>query len=57
MNSIAMWVLVIAAGNAHNQPVISLPVVDLPSCERLQRAVRQGDHRPTQCVQVYLREN
>jgi hypothetical protein len=54
MNTIAVWVLVIAAAG-QGQPVISLPVADLASCQRMQEVVKHN--RVTQCVQVSIPVN
>jgi hypothetical protein len=53
MNTIVVaWVLVVSASTNQNSPIISLPVADLASCERMQRAVIRDSSRSTQCVEV-----
>jgi len=53
MNTIVVaWVLVVSASTNQNSPIISLPVADLASCERMQRAVSLDSGRRTQCVEV-----
>jgi hypothetical protein len=51
---ILVWVLVMAAPSPQSAPVISAPLVDLESCERIQRAVQLGSYRHTQCVQIKI---
>jgi len=53
MNTIVIaWVLVVSASTNQNSPIISPLVADLASCERMQRAVKYGHDRSTQCVEV-----
>ena len=55
MNTIVVWVLVMAAAGHSGQPVVSLPVADLASCQRMQEVVKHN--RNTQCVQVTIPVN
>lgn len=51
MNSFIMvWVLVTVPYASQSSPVISLPVADLASCQRMQAILK--DSRTTQCVEV-----
>lgn len=53
MNTVVMaWVLVVSASTNQNSPIISTPVADLASCERMQRAISNGATRSTTCVEV-----
>jgi hypothetical protein len=54
MTAIYVWVLVIGAYGNNTAPVISQPVVDLASCERMQKAVGLGHTRSSQCVEVAI---
>ena len=49
---ILAWVLVVAPSTNQNSPIISDPVYDLASCQRMQTAVRRSSVRSTQCVEV-----
>ena len=52
MNTVVLvWVLVVGAGH-YSAPVISPMVADLASCERMQQAVRVGNERNSQCVEI-----
>lgn len=51
---ILAWVLVVSPSTSQNSPIISLPVVDLESCQRLQEAMQAAAPRSTRCVQVKL---
>ena len=52
MNTVVLvWVLVVGAGH-YSDFVISPMVADLASCERMQQAVRVGNERSSQCVEI-----
>jgi hypothetical protein len=53
MTVIYVWILVIGAYGSNSMPVISQPVADLASCERMQKALDvTHTSRSSQCVQV-----
>lgn len=53
MNTVVMaWVLVVSASTNQNSPIISSPVADLVSCERMQQAINTGSKRATTCVEI-----
>ena len=55
MNTFVMaWVLVVSATTNQNSPIISTPVADLASCERMQRAINNGSTRTSTCVEVKI---
>jgi hypothetical protein len=57
MNTILVWILITVGGSNSNQVVYSQPMVDLESCQRLQKEVKgirpTNDHR-AQCVQIRI---
>jgi hypothetical protein len=50
---ILAWVLVVSPSSSQNSPIISAPVADLSSCERMRAAMRDSS-RVTQCVEVKI---
>lgn len=53
MNTFIMvWVLVMVPNTNQSSPFISLPVADLPSCQRMQTVFR--NHQTSQCVEVKI---
>lgn len=52
ITAVMAWVLVVSASTNQNSPIISMPVADLASCERMQRAIGNGASRSTTCVEV-----
>ena len=54
MYIIYSWVLVIGAYGGGSSPIISQPVADLASCERMQKAINLGSARTSQCVEVKM---
>ena len=53
MNTVVLaWVLVVSASTNQNSPIISPPVADLASCERMQRAISTDSKRATTCVEI-----
>ena len=54
MNTILVWVLV-SVGGYGDHPVRYSPLMtDLESCQRLEKAVREGKYNFTQCVQIQV---
>jgi hypothetical protein len=54
MNTILVWVLITVGGSNSNQVVYSQPMVDLESCQRLEKVVREGKYNFTQYVQIRI---
>ena len=52
VESILVWVLVVAPSGHQNSPIISLPMTDLASCQQVQKAIVARSERSTQCVEV-----
>lgn len=52
MNTILVWVLVInvnVVSSSQSMPVISQPMDDVESCQRIQKSIK---NRESQCVQI-----
>jgi hypothetical protein len=54
MISILVWVLVVSTPDTSRVPVFSLPMADLPSCERLLDATKLNRLTAARCVQVHM---
>ncbi len=57
MNTLLVWVLVIGVGSSSSSNVITQPMADLESCQRLQTSLRVVNvnvdrDRSSQCVQI-----
>lgn len=56
MNTIiTVWVLVVSPSSNQNSPIISLPMADIVSCQRVQQAMAaRGSNRGTTCVEISI---
>lgn len=52
IETILVWVLVVAPSSSQNSPIVSPAVSDLESCMRMQKAIHGGSNRFAQCVQI-----
>jgi hypothetical protein len=57
MNTMLVWILMIAPYDGRSIHVFSPPVVTLQDCQRMQAFVKESSGRASQCVQVKVPNN
>ncbi len=57
MNTMLVWILMIAPYDGRSIHVFSPPMATLQDCQRMQAVVKESSGRVSQCVQVKVPNN
>lgn len=57
MNTMLVWILLIAPYDGRTVYTFSPPVATIEDCQRMQKFVKESTGRATQCIQVKVPNN